>query len=100
MAHFVDIKPHAHFRGVSGRHGLALFHLPIAVRLVPELQEPVLGVVPLTALRADQVSAPGGTLAVKLLRDGKALPAAAWHEIHARPGFRNISHWLTASEQS
>src|SRR5437867_10456086 len=95
MAHFVDIKTTRPTLGRQESHGSALFDLPIAVRLVPQLQKPVFGVVPLPALRTDQVSAPTGTLAVKLLRDGKALPAAAWHEIHPGPRFCDISHWLT-----
>src|SRR5438552_3371428 len=92
MAHFVDIKPHVPSGGAREGDGLALLHLPIAVFLVPQLQESVLGVVPLAALRAGPVSAPSGTFAVKLLRDGKALPAAAWHKKHPGPRFWHVRH--------
>ena len=53
--------------------GLAL-HFPITVTLVAKLQDAILGVVSLAALRADQVRAQMSALAIIVFRDRKAWP--------------------------
>src|SRR5215469_12143013 len=72
------------------RIGLALVHLPVALRMESHLKEPVLGVVTLATSGADQVAAPGGALAIVVFGHGEGCAAAAGDEEHAqgRFGFR------------
>src|SRR6266404_5655653 len=44
--------------GLRGRGFLALVHFPVAVGVVSEFEQAILGIVPLAASRADQVPAP------------------------------------------
>jgi hypothetical protein len=61
---------------------LAFIHFPIALRVIPQLQQAILGVVPLPAAWADQVSTPTRALAVVFLGNGKAGATTAWDQIH------------------
>jgi len=46
--------------------------------MVAKLNEPVLGIMPFAAIRADEIAAPAGALAVVVFRDDKAGAATAW----------------------
>lgn len=62
---------------------------PEAFVLVSELEQAVLGIVALSAVRTLQVAAPSGTPPVVLLRYGEALPATARNQVHSQ-GFAGL----------
>ncbi len=66
---------------------LALFHRPIFVRLITQLQEPVLGIMPFAARRAGQITAECCSALVVILGDGESGPATAWNEKHSEASF-------------
>jgi hypothetical protein len=55
---------------------------PISWTMVANLQQAILGIVPLAAMRAGEIAAPGCALAIVVLGDGKRRAAATGHEIH------------------
>ena len=61
---------------------------PNTPAVIAELQQPVLGIVALAAVGADQEATPLRSLTIVLLRNGEAGTAAAWnqehHEVFAR----------------
>ena len=61
--------------------------LPVALGMESHLKEPVLRVVALAASRTDQVTAPGGALAVAVFGDGEGSAAAARDKEHAEGSF-------------
>lgn len=65
---------------------------PEAFILVSELEQAVLGIVALSAMRTLQVSAPSGTPAVVLLGYREGVSATAWNQIHSQ-GFARVG-WV------
>lgn len=64
---------------------LALLNFPIAFILIAKPQQPVLWVVALPALRAFQIAAPAGALAIVVFRDGEGPATATGDEVHPQP---------------
>src|SRR5580700_2253100 len=72
-------------RASAGPTGqLTLVHLPVSLRVESHLQKAVLGVVSFPAAWADQITSPGRTLMVVILRHGESCSAAAGHQEHAQ----------------
>src|SRR4029077_18491748 len=63
---------------------LALVHLPISLSVKAHLQQPVLGIVPLTTTRTHQIAAPRGALMVIVLCHRERCPTAARDKEHAQ----------------
>jgi len=63
---------------------LALFDLPISVRLISQLQQPILGIVPLVAARTFQVPAPASALGTVIFRHREGGAATARNEIQSQ----------------
>ena len=59
-------------------------HPPEAFVLVSELEQAVLGIVALSAMRTLQVPVPSATPAVVLLGYREAVSATAWNQIHSQ----------------
>jgi hypothetical protein len=59
---------------------LALIHLPIAFAVISNLQQPILGIVPLATVGADQIPAPSGALPIVACFNRKSCPATARHQ--------------------
>lgn len=62
----------------------ALVHLPITFAVVANSEQPVLGVMPLAALRADQIPAPRGSLPIIIFCNRKCRSATAGHQKHTQ----------------
>ena len=60
----------------------AVLHAPIALAMIAELQQSVLGIVALAAVGADQEVTPLRSVTIVLLGNGEAGTAAAWHQEH------------------
>ena len=69
---------------------LTVVNFPIAFGMESYLKQAVLGVVTLAAAGADQVTTPGGSLAIVVLRHGEGGAAAAWDQKHAE-GARSLA---------
>lgn len=52
--------------------------------MVANPEQPVLGIVPLTAFRTDQIAAPRCALAIIVFGNGKRCPATAGNQEHAQ----------------
>jgi hypothetical protein len=55
--------------------------------MVAKLNEPILGIMPFAAIRADEISLPAGALAVVVFRDYKAGAATAGDQKQPQVGF-------------
>jgi hypothetical protein len=62
---------------------LAFVYLPISFALISNPQQAILRIVPLAAVRADQIPAPSRPLVIVVLRNRKSRPATAWHQKHS-----------------
>jgi hypothetical protein len=62
--------------------GSDLIHFPVTFAVVPHLQQPVLRIVPLAAVRTQKIPAPGCALAIVIVGDSKGCAAAARHQKH------------------
>jgi len=60
----------------------AIIHLPVAFALIADLEKPIFWVVPLLAVGAFQIAAPGGSLAIVVFSDRESRPAAAGNHKH------------------
>src|SRR5947209_2073721 len=76
----------------TSRAPLTLIYFPITLAVVPHLQEPVPGIVPLPAARANQIAAPVRALLIIFFRNRKRGSATARDEKHARTLFLGVLH--------
>jgi hypothetical protein len=65
---------------------LAFIHRPVSFALIAQLQQTVLGVMSFAALGTFQIAAPGGSLMIIVLGNGKSGSATAGDEIHLEGG--------------
>jgi len=95
----IDVRIDAKIKSMRNADaGLAVVHLPISLRVKADLQEAVLGIVPLAAAGANQIAAPRGSLAIVVLGHGERGSATARDQEHAQRrlrscrGFAGILH--------
>jgi hypothetical protein len=80
----VKIEPAA---GNSLRIHLASVYLPIALAMISNLQQSILGIVALSAVRTDEITAPGCALPVIVFCDGEGCAATAGQHKHSQVWF-------------
>jgi hypothetical protein len=57
-----------------------LVHLPVALAVIANLQQPILRIVSLAAVGTNQITAPGCAAVIVVFRDRERRPAAAWNQ--------------------
>jgi len=61
-----------------------LIHLPITLAVIANLQQPILRIVPLAAVGANQIAAPGCAEVIVVFSDRESRPATAGDQKHSR----------------
>jgi hypothetical protein len=71
---------------------LAGIYLPKTFALVAQLEQPVLGIMPLVAVGTLQIAAPGRCLMIVVFGHGKRQPTTARHQIHSWTRIVSLGH--------